>query len=154
MAIWQATEAVNHTPVKISLDTNIIAGIWAGTPEGQRDAIALAQAQQDGDTLLICGVVYAELCAAPGMTRAQVMAFLQAADITLDTIIPPPAWEAAADANQAHHQRRRQQKQRKPKRVMADFLIGAHALHRADALMTRNAKDYRDFLSLTLLVPV
>ena len=110
--------------------------------------------QQNGDTLLICGVVYAELCAAPGMTRASVDAFLGAAQITLDTLMPAVTWQAAADANHSHQQRRRQSRQTTPKRVVADFLIGAPALHRADALITRNPGDFADFAALTLVVPV
>ncbi|WP_420595182.1 type II toxin-antitoxin system VapC family toxin [Deinococcus sp.] len=140
--------------MRLSVDTNIIAGFWAGTPEGQQDIQTLRLAQQNGDTLLICGIVYTELCAAPGMTRANVDAFLGAAQITLDTLMPALTWHAAADANHLHQQRRRQSRQTTQKRVMADFLIGAHALHRADALITRNPGDFSDFPALVLVVPI
>lgn len=140
--------------MRLGIDTNIIAGFWAGTLEGQRDMQTLVQARQNGDTLLICGVVYTELCAAPGMARANADAFLSAAQITLDILMPAAVWQAAADANHTHQQRRRQSRQTTLKRVVADFLIGAHALHRADALVTRNPGDFGDFPNLILVVPV
>ena len=88
--------------MKIRVDTNIIAGFWAGTPEGQSDLALLRQRQAGGDMLLVSGVVYIELCAAPSMTRTDVDAFLRAAQISTDFVLPAPAWEAAADANAAH----------------------------------------------------
>ena len=140
--------------MRVSIDTNIIVGIWADTPEGQRDALTLLQLQQDGDELLVCGVVYTELCASPGMTRPRVDAFLAATGTTLDSLMPPAAWADAADVNHAYQARRRQGGASGPKRVVPDFLIGAHALHRADRLMTRNSGDFNDFPGLTLFVPV
>lgn len=140
--------------MRLSIDTNIIAGFWAGTPEGQRDMQTLVQARQNGDTLLVCGVVYTELCAAPGMARANADAFLSAAKITLDVMMSAAVWQAVADANHSHQQRRRKSQQTTAKRVVADFMIGAHALHRADALITRNPGDFADFVSLVLVVPV
>ena len=56
--------------MRLCIDTNIIAGFWAGTPEGQRDIQTLRLSQQNGDTLLICGVVYTELFASPEKTQA------------------------------------------------------------------------------------
>lgn len=139
--------------MRVSIDTNIIVGIWADTPEGQRDALTLLQLQQDGDELLVCGVVYTELCASPGMTRPQVDAFLAATGMTLDTLMTPAAWADAADVNNAYQARRRQGGATGPKRIVPDFLIGAHALHRADRLITRNSGDFNDFSGLTLFVP-
>lgn len=139
--------------MKISVDTNIIVGFWLGTPEGQRDIQSVRQMQGRGDTFLVCGVVYTELCAAPGHSRASVEAFLKVAGVGLDYAMPAPVWEAAADANAVHQGQRRRNRQGTLKRVVPDFLIGAHALHRADALLTRNPGDFADFPGLALLVP-
>ncbi|MEF2279290.1 type II toxin-antitoxin system VapC family toxin [Deinococcus sp. YIM 134068] len=140
--------------MRVSLDTNIIVGIWSGTPEGQRDLLTLQHLQQGGDELLVCGVVYTELCAHPGMNRSRVDAFLTSTNIDLDSSMPPTVWADAADVNHAYQVRRRRGGVSIPKRVVPDFLIGAHALHRADRLMTRNGADFNDFPTLTLFVPV
>lgn len=139
--------------MKISVDTNIIVGFWLGTPEGQRDMQSIRQMQGRGDTFVVCGVVYTELCAAPGHSRASVEAFLKVANVGLDYGMPAPVWEAAADVNAVHQGQRRLNRQNTPKRVVADFLVGAHALNRADALMTRNPGDFGAFPALHLLVP-
>ena len=136
-----------------SLDTNIIAGIWSGTPEGRADRLSLQTMQKSGQELMVCGVVYAELAAYPGMDRGAVDTFLEATAITLDLQMPEAAWQAAADANHAYQLRRRRSGGGAAKRVLPDFLIGAHALHRAAALMTRNPGDVKDFPTLVLVVP-
>lgn len=139
--------------MKISVDTNIIVGFWLGTPEGQRDMGSIRQMQGRGDTFVVCGMVYTELCAAPGQSRANVEAFLKVAGLGLDYAMPAPVWEAAAAAHAVHQGQRRLKRQSTLKRVVADFLVGAHALHRTDALLTRNPGDFGAFLGLTLLVP-
>lgn len=139
--------------MKISIDSSVIVGIWQGTAAGTGDQQDLKTRQRHGDELLICGTVYVELSAHPGMTRARVDAFLQAAQIRLDLTMPAKAWEAAADANHDFQQRRRTSGSPTARRLPADFLIGAHALHRADALYTRNPGDFADFPALTLMVP-
>lgn len=140
--------------MKISLDSSVIIGIWQGTAEGVSDQQDLNAQQQRGEELLICGVVYVELSAHPGMTRTRLNAFLTAARIALDLNMPAAAWEAAADANHTYQQRRRASGGGHARRLPADFLIGAHALHRADALYTRNPGDFADFPRLTLMVPL
>ena len=58
----------------------------------------------------------------------------------------------AANAFVAYVQRRRQSRAGSPKRLLVDFIVAAHALHRADRLMTLDANRYRqDFPKLRLL---
>ena len=139
--------------MKISVDTNILIGILQGSAEGNADQLELHARQVAGDELLICGVVSVELAAHPGMTRAHINALIQSTGLRLDLTMPAAAWEAATDANHAFQQRRRTSGSSMSRRVPADFLIGAHALHRADALLTRNPGDFADFPGLALLVP-
>src|SRR5437773_7009395 len=60
--------------------------------------------------------------------------------------------EQAANAFVAYVQRRRQSRAGSPKWLLVDFIVAAHALHRADRLMTLDANRYRqDFPKLRLL---
>ena len=53
-----------------------------------------------------------------------------------------------------HMQRRFRDRGGRRERVVADFLIGAHALLQSDALVTRDAGFYRDyFKGLKVIVP-
>ena len=51
--------------------------------------------------------------------------------------------EQAANAFVAYVQRRRQSRAGSPKRLVVDFIVAAHALLRADRLMTLDASRYR-----------
>lgn len=140
-------------PLRISLDTNILIGILSGTPEGHIDDASIRQGQDDGHDFLVCGVVYTELMAHPGMDRTTLDAALLSGGVEVDFETPPEVYLTAADANRAYAERRRRSGDKKePRRVAADFLIGAHALCRADGLMTRNPGDFKD-IPVTLIVP-
>ena len=139
--------------MRISLDTNILIGIFAGTPEGQSDDVSIQQWQSDGHHFLVCGVAYTELMAHPGMDRATLDITLRLGDVEVDFETPPDIYLTAADAYHAYAERRRRSGDKSsPRRVPADFLIGAHAQHRADGLMTRNPGDFKDF-PVKLIVP-
>ena len=139
--------------MRISLDTNILIGIFSGTPEGRSDAASIQQWQNDGHHFLVCGVVYTELMAHPKMDRATLDAALRLGGVEVDFETPLEIYLTAADAYHTYADRRRRSGDKSsPRRVPADFLIGAHALHRADGLMTRNPGDFKDF-AVTLIVP-
>jgi predicted nucleic acid-binding protein len=72
--------------------------------------------------------------------------------IYLDFLLDEQVWERAANAFVAYVQRRRQSRGGSPKRLLVDFIVAAHALLRADRLMTLDATRYRqDFPKLRLL---
>ena len=137
--------------MNISIDTNILIGILQGSPQGNADQLELHTRQVAGDELLICGVVYAELLAGPGRPKTELDAFLQAVGITLDPEMGEGAWAEAGRANADYHARRRAGGFPQPRPVLPDFLIGAHALHRADRLYTEKIGDFSDFPALTVI---
>lgn len=139
--------------MKIALDTNVLIDLWDGTPQGQRNAVALGRLQQAGDTLLICGAVHAELQAHPTLKPAQIDVLLAQMNVGVDWLMPEAVWRSAGQAHAAITARRRRAGGGSPliRRPLADHLIGAHALHRADQLLTRNAGDFGDFPALELI---
>jgi len=73
-------------------------------------------------------------------------------NIAVDFDLGEDVWRLAATSFAAYAVRRRRSGGGSPKRLVADFLIAAHALLRADRLMTRDAKRYsQDFPNLRLI---
>ena len=87
--------------------------------------------------------VWAELHAAPGATAAFVARFLADSGIERDLELDEAVWGRAAVAYAAYAARRRSSAGGEPKRLLVDFLVGAHASERADRLLTLDAERYR-----------
>ena len=87
--------------MRISLDTNILIGILSGSPEGRTDDASIQKWQDDGHEFLVCGVVYTELMAHPGMDRTTLDAALLSGGVAVDFETPPEVYLTAADATRA-----------------------------------------------------
>ncbi|MBO1438386.1 type II toxin-antitoxin system VapC family toxin [Meiothermus sp. CFH 77666] len=119
-----------------ALDTNILIGLWLPDhPFNQKAERALEAAAAAG-SLIITPMVYAELLAAPGKTRLWVEEFLDDVGIRVDWNITETSWLEAGEAFADYAHRRRKQTTQAPRRILADFVIGAHALHQADRLLS------------------
>lgn len=138
-----------------AVDTNVLIALLAGTgAETEAAQRALSEAAARG-AVLICGAVYAELLATPGLTAAELDAFLAEADLEVAWSLDKAVWQAAGQAYGGYAGRRRGQKgDPGPRRILADFLIGAHAAASADRLLTLDPQLYRsNFRALELVVP-
>ena len=137
--------------LRTAIDTNVLVYLWDGDERVNAPAReALDRAYARG-ALVITGVVYAELLAAPGRDHAFVDRFLNDTGITVDWVLDEPIWRLAAEAFRAYALRRRRQDDPGPRRILADFLIGAHASLRASTLLTGDDRFYRAMLpSLTV----
>ncbi|WP_052195567.1 type II toxin-antitoxin system VapC family toxin [Deinococcus radiopugnans] len=133
-----------------AIDTNVLALIHDHAPSAPELGRALHRLAADGP-LVICGVVYAELLAGPQRPRAELDAFLGAVGVALDPDMGEVVWAEAGRANADYHARRRAGGLPQPRPVLPDFLVGAHALHRADRLYTENVGDFSDFPALTVI---
>jgi predicted nucleic acid-binding protein len=137
--------------VRTALDTNVLSALWSRGPLATAIARQLGQAKQAG-ALLVSGVVYAELLAYPGATEAFVSNFLEQTAITVDFQLEKVAWTEAGRRFARYANRRRKAQHPETKRLLADFLVGAHALTRADRLMTLDPSRYkRDFPEVRLV---
>lgn len=138
-----------------AVDTNVLVALLAGT-ESEAETVqnALSGAAQRG-VLTVSPAVYAELMAMPGLEPEELDGFLAATDIATHWTLGEEVWRAAGRAYSSYARRRRRQRgDTGPRRILADFVIGAHARHTADALLTLDPKLYRsNFEGLELIVP-
>ena len=138
-----------------AVDTNVIVGLLAGTEdETQIARRALVEVATQGP-LILCPAVYAELLAMPGFSEDDLAAFVEETDLIVDWALAPEVWQSAGRAYSAYAARHRKQKGDKgPRRILADFLIGAHAELTAGKLLTLDPKLYRaNFAELEVLAP-
>ncbi len=131
----------------IALDTSVVIDVLVGDPTyGIASSEALGEAMARGD-VVICDAVVAE-----------VQALLDTRDTAMDALAGfgvryLPTSEAAA-VRAGFMQRRFRERGGRRERVIADFLIGAHALLQCQGLITRDAGFFRDyFKGLKLIVP-
>lgn len=128
--------------MRTAVDSNVIAALWSREPTASRMATLLREARAAGP-LLVAAPVWAELHAAPGATAEFVARFLADTGIERDLGLDEDVWRHAAAAYAAYAERRRAAAGGEPKRLLVDLLVGAHAIARADRLLTLDAQRYR-----------
>jgi predicted nucleic acid-binding protein len=137
--------------LKSALDTNVIAYLVAGESSVAAAASDVLGAARLRGAVTICGVVYAELLAHPKLTPATLTHFLAETGVDVDFDIGRDLWREAGMRYSRYSVRRRKAGAGSPRRLLADFVIGAHALLRADRLITFDTAGYRhDFPELQI----
>jgi len=114
-----------------AIDTNVIVALWDAQDSLHRVARAALDKVFSEGTLVISGAGYAELLAAPGRTEEFIDRFCEETGIVVE-------WEI-----RGYSARRRKQKGAEAKRILADFVIGAHALVNRYRLLTLDAGIYQ-----------
>ena len=125
----------------IALDTNVLIDLQEGEPGVAEQALAAIDRAGSG-ALVMCGIAYAELCARPGGDTSTIAEELRAAGVAIDVDLPIEVWTEAGIAYAAFQRRRERAGNGASRRIIADFVIGAHA-SRAGTLVTSDAAFYR-----------
>ena len=137
-----------------AVDTNVFAALLRGTVEEAGIARRALRKADAAGALVVSPPVYAELAAAPGGDAEALDTFLERAGVRVDWAMGEDVWREAARAYGGYAERRRAQPDnRGPRRILADFIVGAHALLHASALLTFDRRLYHAaFPDLEVLV--
>ena len=132
--------------MKTAIDTSVLVDILIDDPDHfKKSKAALLKARQEG-ALLICETVVAEL--RPLIDEKSLRSFMKELGISFSE----SSWESANIAGEMFAKYITRKK--KTKKVVADFLIGAHASVKADRLLARDRGFYSDyFKNLKILYP-
>jgi len=133
-AAWAMTTAIN---------TNVIVALWDRDPNLSSAAQSALDAALGRGTLVTTGTVFAELMAAPGRSESFLDSFFRETGINVAWALDESVWRTAGRAFQGYAARRRKQRDAGPRRILADFLIGAHALEGGHSLLTLDDHLYR-----------
>lgn len=134
--------------MRTAIDTNVISALLSAEPKAAEISEVLSDALGEG-ALVICGPVYAELSAYPKVSAGFVDEFLNSTGIVVDFDLDESVWREAAIRFATYASRRRSSRGQHPKRLLTDFIVGAHALLRADRLLTLDEGCYtQDFPDL------
>jgi hypothetical protein len=136
--------------MRTAIDTNILSAIWAPEPNAEELTRTLSQARDQG-SLVICGAVFAETMANPGADEKFVRSFLDRTGIDVDFLFNEQIWLLAGLRYGQYVERRRSSSRKSEKRLLADYIIGAHAMLAADRLMTMDRRYELDFPDLKLV---
>jgi predicted nucleic acid-binding protein len=119
-----------------ALDTNIIIALWDPNPALSSAAQnALDEAMEFG-ALVASAPVCVELMAYRGRSGESIEAFFRDTAIAIDWNLSAGVWQSAGRAFRAFSERGKSHRQPPPRRILADFVIGAHADENGYRLLT------------------
>ena len=127
-----------------ALDTNILIALWNEDDTLNTLARSALDAALARGRLVIAAPVFAELLASPSRNEAFLDSFCRDTGISVDWELNETIWRTAGRAFQSYAARRRRKHwDSGPRRILADFLIGAHAFRKRYQLLTLDDRLYR-----------
>ena len=126
-----------------AVDTNVIVALWdRNSTLSSAAQLALDSAATAGP-VIIGAPVFAELVAAPSRDESFVDSFIRNTGLIVEWSLSERIWRSAGRAFQQYSMRRRMQRDTGARRILADFLIGAHASQRGYRLLTLDTHLYK-----------
>ena len=136
-----------------ALDSNVLNAQLHREPNAALVAATLGQLQRT-HALVSCPVVYAELLAGPGATVPVLQGLLTGSGVALDLNLPVEIRERAGQVYGGYALRRQASGGGQPRRLLADFVVGAHAEKTCTTRVTLDPRHYRlGFHGLNDVVP-
>jgi predicted nucleic acid-binding protein len=126
-----------------SIDTNVLVSVWNADDALNAKALSALNTAKNWGNLVIAAPVFAELLAAPGQQENFLDSFFSNTGITIDWHLDESIWRSAGLAFQSYSARRKKHQDTAPRRILADFLIGAHAMENRYRLLTFDDRLYR-----------
>jgi predicted nucleic acid-binding protein len=125
-----------------AVDSNILVALWDTENAVNLTAKPALESAHAAGNLVVAAPVYAELLAYPGRTEGFLDTFFAETGIEIDWDLSESIWRSAGLAFQSYAARRKKQRGSEPRRIQADFLIGAHALENGYDLLTLDERLY------------
>jgi predicted nucleic acid-binding protein len=126
-----------------SIDTNVFIALWDRDLAISSAAQSALDAALERGGLVVGAPVFAELMAAPGRSETFLTSFFRDTGIAIEWNLQEAVWRAAGRSFQKYAARRTGKRDTGPRRILADFLIGAHACERGYRLLTLDDRLYR-----------
>jgi predicted nucleic acid-binding protein len=128
-----------------AVDTDVLLDVFLPDERFAQESKRLLKLAYDEGALLICEVVYAELVPQFG-ARQELDQTLAVVNIT----VSPIGMDAAFLAGERWQRYRKSGGTRR--RVITDFIIGAHAVIKADRFLSRDRGFYRKYFSELIIL--
>lgn len=139
--------------MKLSLDTNLIISHFKGDIFSDDTDRFFGWVRNSGHEMYIVDIVYSELYTGvylsqdPALEERLIQQFLAVNEIEVKHVSSKIS-KRAGELYAKHLQKNK----RPLKRILPDFLIGAHSEHQSDILVTWNPSDYD--LNIDVMTPV
>jgi predicted nucleic acid-binding protein len=126
-----------------AIDTNVLIALWDGDEALNPLVRPALDAAMERGGLVIAAPVFSELLAYASRSEAFLNRFFEDTGIFVDWNMSEAIWRSAGHAYRAYALRRRKHRDPGPRRILADFLIGAHSLRNGFPLLTLDDRFYR-----------
>lgn len=137
-----------------AVDTNVIVALWSADPKLNIAARKSLDGAVGKGGLVISAPVFSELLAVPSRTESFVESFITNTSIFVDWNLSQAMWRTAGRAYGKYAARRKAQRDPGPRRILADFLIGAHAEEHGYSMLTLDDHLYRSAFPNLVIVPI
>lgn len=111
-----------------AIDTNVLLELVGGDRQSAERAASILEREGSHGGLFVSPPVYAECLAHPGWKAADLNALLRDTGVIVAWDVSERVWVTAGVRFAEYAARRRRAGDGPPRRILSDFVIGAHAL--------------------------